>query len=45
MINIDREIQAKKVEVETLTRMLDNAKKDLRMLENMKKESDKKQYA
>ena len=41
MTNLDREIQSKKIEIETLTRLLDNAKRDLRTLENQKKVEDK----
>lgn len=41
MTNLDREIQSKKIEIETLTRLLDNAKRDLRTLENQKKAEDK----
>lgn len=42
MTNLDREIQSKKIEIETLTRLLDNAKRDLRVLENQKKAEDTK---
>ena len=42
MNTIDREILNKKSEIETLTRMLDNAKRDLRVLENNKKAQEKK---
>ena len=42
MSNIDREIQTKRTEVEVLAKMLDNAKRDLKNLENIKKEQEKK---
>lgn len=38
-MDLEREIQVKKAEVETLIQMLDNAKKDLRRLEQRKEES------
>lgn len=41
MSNIDREIQTKRTEVEVLTKMLDNAKRDLKNLENIKKDQEK----
>ena len=40
-MTIEQEIQQKKIEIETLSRMLDNAKKDLRALENIQKERNK----
>jgi hypothetical protein len=42
MEDIDRKIQNKKNEIATLTKMLDNAKKDLWTLEHIKKSQDKK---
>lgn len=42
MEDIDRKIQNKKNEIATLTKMLDNAKKDLWNLEHIKKSQDKK---
>jgi hypothetical protein len=42
---LDREIHSKKIEVDTLTRLLDNARRDLRALENQKKAEAKKNAA
>lgn len=41
-ISIDTKIKSKKAEIEALTRMLENAKKDLRLLEELKKKEGKK---
>ena len=45
MSSIDREIQSKKIEIDTLTRLLDNAKRDLRVLESKKKTEEKHRAA
>ena len=41
MNNIDMEIRSKKAEIEVLSKMLDNAKRDLKSLEMAKKEQKK----
>ena len=38
-MNLEHEIQAKRAEIRFLTEMLDNAKRDLRKLEQRKEES------
>ena len=42
MTALDQKIQQKKLEIETLTKLLDNARKDLRALETLKKAEEKK---
>ena len=41
MTDIDQKIQQKKLEIESLARMLDNAKKDLKTLELIKKNQER----
>lgn len=41
MDSLDRDIQRKQAEIETLSKMLDNAKRDLKTLEAVKKEREK----
>ena len=42
MTAIDQKIKQKKLEIETLSKLLDNAKKDLRALESIKKAEEKR---
>lgn len=41
MTDIDQKIKQKKLEIESLARMLDNAKKDLKALELIKKNQER----